>query len=1170
MTVAYVNRGLVDDIVNANGDDVGLRGGTEAFDGACMLLKVVTHAGGVLPAEFAYKSFHKRAHGLRQPYRPQNTFPGLLGNEEHPDVVDLPPLRWHFDVNCAYLKASESACHSMLRFGGLAPGDGYVIGPDGDAYVPVWFQTLKADGRKQRQNTANEFYPIGPFHPVADLSACNNHPAGVVAGKQRRVERAQHADKMKNTQWQGPASYRNAHTAALSPDKVGRADAPGRFSKNQSRNIQHKKNTAAMGITTGLDAEVLGEYASMSSLSEKQVAEAFPPPELPPRVPAVKNRLFGKVHDVITVGDRVGFTILSFTMLLAMAAAVYLGGGGCHIDFTSNVMPTVFGHTMNALVFASPFPAFVGRAKINPAIAFIALTNRQTQYDIYKAFLFFGQKWRETFGVALPFKYYQSDCALEILSAVMQYVNHMKPMTYNMMAEFLLWRSISVTRVLAIVGPPLFWDHYHSTSAVYRWVRKHQWPAGQAEYMQRWVVVMFRAMRDCMSLHYLYSMVAVFITMLKLEKLPWKGSFHSLAMDESVPVRIRGRLVPDNTPEFQEIVMSDAELSNESTINAIRSDAMVAPLLSSDGAVASAAAECDNIAQGGVSSTMGDPEKETGMEEAALESWVQEGSDLPDAEARVNKRMQHTTTGSGFLKRVKIGDGEVSFVVNNGHFTAECKVWAVDGCSAVYTSGDEEVKQPCVVVARQLRDQSRAPTGKEAWHFVTYPIGVGVVRYIDLNCDEIDNHLFQGVDCDAVSYFNTQWLPYLIQFSSVLRSAAAGVPNSFTAAAVIEVANRRLKHEANEGNTVLNAWTVLNRWCGLVRSTTRNTANAFVDAFNAVAMGVDKAANGKTLMGWLDVENRASINDALVAYGGGDGTVEEGEDARVDGDEGMLTEGHWNRVGLSKEEITGFCEPTRNGLKALQTLLVGKERTWVGQIQAGGHFRDMWTSLFKDKKIHISLVANKAMDGWTQVNTKRRPLQVPLPNNKCALQYFAIMSFFEMVTLEPEMLRLPEPERLKFVARCRERMGALMHTHGATIDTLSGMVEPTTLNLPEARPLPLNPRAVAAPNANGAELAGLGSEGAPGSEDGVPEDQLATQEADAGVEMPRSTGVTPNLHDLSLQLQRMDAEAGPPNGVSPKKRGYGGIDFGSGRGAKQGGSGRGRGRRGRPPLPRNK
>ena len=1112
-------------------------------------------AAGLLHPDFEFKYHRSAIHSLvRQQYHIKKHYSGLHGFETHPDVVDLPPLVWHMGVNCAHLKTDASPCHAYLYFGGPNPNQYYEMGPDMEIYVPIYLQYLQAAGREQRKNSKAEFNPKPPFTPVSSFNLCSNHVTGVRAGKQRAAERLAHAATLKGYT-KGPASYSNDVTAVTSPGQFGEAIVAGHVTKKQARSIKHQQRVENYGDTSGDDWDVVREYAVASEASEKKVQDALPF-KLPEGVlPELKNSLPGKIHDISATGMRRGFYIQSTEMMIAAYVAAVLGDGGCHIDYTRNVMPIVFGMHMNALVFACPFPKFAkvhADNKPNPAISFIGLTSRQTQFDIAQALRFWKRAFNDTFGISsLPHKYFQSDGALEILAAVMEVGNNTKPMHYNMMVEFLLWCGLSVKEALAVVGTPLFWDIYHTTSSVYRWVNRQAWPEDQAKHMPRWIVCVFQAMRDCTDLRYLYCVVAVFITLLKTPKLPWKGAVHNIPISDVVPIRIRGRFNPSSCPEWKEIKLNVGDLVGEtlgnlrSTINSSTLETLTTEVVDVDPLVVKAGTDCSDALQTPKPDDSDEISNHEEVEEIVdvVGTWLLEGDALPNAEDRVNKRMQATIAGSGHEQTVKCGKYTVCFLVNNGYFSSEYKVWMIEDSAATSKSVDGEL-HPFVLIGRKLRDQKNVPGGLEAWHFITRPrpYGVGVIHNIDPTAEEVSNCFFQGDACDVANYFNTTWLPYLVQFSSVLRSPQAGIPTGCRAAQAIEAANYRIKQDANEGRTVLNLWTVLCEWLGLVQSVARNTAAPFTTAFNNCVTGRNKYANGVLLLGWLDKEARACISKALKAHAALKAVAAGAPPvlvAGVDLDAGELAEGYHNRTGLDPRDRDGFTIPLETALAKLRDLLPGEAGTWKGQI-TGGAFKSFWSSLFTTKKMYKSMIKLEVVKAWTgsNVRTKDLVLPVPRPDNECALQYFALKAFMEMIDLEPEMLQLPAEHIARVIDRCRARMGALIHKYKLEGEGNAKIDMTLSLNLPPEVPLPLNLLPTAAV--------------VDGEEDLEP--GLCTQPGDTNFGIDERTGVTPTLDELTLAAtggtggNAVEAHTAGSQGASPNKRVTGDSIAGTGDG----------------------
>ena len=1194
----------MDGVIARSGDDFNFVAAADNKRGAIVeslatILDLCKVAAGVIPSQFEYKSLGKHKTSsvtTRQPYRMQEHFHGWKDVQDDPKVKAAPPLAWNIHLCCNNLKDPENPCYSYLHIGAPDPDANFMLGPDGGVYVPIYMQFYKCSDRHLRAGSKGEFTPCGPLVPVHALSMCLEHTPGFKAGKMRAKEREKHVANLRNTST-GPASFANEATAALSPDKFGRSGVSGFLTKSQARSIQYASTGAGLGKKSGTDFDVVTDYVGNCGASEKQVDEIFPLPSPDGPVPKVKNRLWGKVHEVICHGSRKGFIFLTMAMLLATATAVHQGGGGCHLDFTGNIMPTVFGITMYGLVIASPFPNLVTKGEINPAIGFIALTNRQTHYDIVRALEFYSRMWLETFQVPLPFKYYQSDCALEILCAVMHVVNKCRPMAYNMMVEYLLWNRLPLTQVLRITGKPLFWDTYHSTGAVRKWVMKQQWPVDNADFMRRWVVAIFRAIRDCTSLRYAYSIIVLFITLLGSKKLPWQGQIHKLPMHGAIPLRIRGRLDPSKTPEFKEISIPLSALDSES-INTLTTPHLVQDMLSIDTTVAAAEANLDVvIAATGAAEDAGAAAEDAGavaedavaaaedagaaaedagatkdakdplffvdgvdtdsanqamLREDELAAWLAEGEDLPQAEARLNKRMQQTAAGSGYEVQVQCGEHKASFVVNTGNFTSDYKAWHQAESAASYKSADGVLYDPILLVGRKLEDQSGCPDGLEAWYLTVKPFGIGRKCYLDPSAEEIDNPFWQGDDINVISYLCEQWFSYLPQVTSMLRCPSAGIPVKNKAAASVEKANDRIKAVGNFGKKRLGLWSTLNRWGGLVGCSARDTANSFAKACNDCIQGLNKVKNASILRGWLDVEALAVIHRANVAYSattanavGVVGAAATNGDGALGGDEpGYLVEGQWDRHGLDSGDRDNFCIPLRDMLHSLEQTL-GSVGAWKYQLSNEGHFRHFWLSLFPGPRLFTGLVGTGRVRDWSQIGSQMES-PVPRPDNGGALEYFALKAFMEMAELEIAVLRLPSQQGIPLcVDRCRARMGALMHAAAVTADAFAYL--DVNLNLPAMEPLVASAIPIPALDTELESAAGF-------------DEMFFTQDGELGgggeqQQVQVVTGITPDVQQMVLEA--------PPNSNSPNKRVHEDDAARAGRGTKRGGRGRGRGRGGR-------
>lgn len=327
-------------------------------------------------------------------------------------------------------------------------------------------------------------------------------------------------------------------------------------------------------------------------------------------------------------------------------------------------------------------------------------------------------------------------------------------------------------------------------------------------------------------------------------------------------------------------------------------------------------------------------------------------------------------------------------------------------------------------------------------------------------------------------------------------------------------ANYRLKYEANENKTKLNLWSVLVRWCGLVKSIARDTANAFNTAVNNCINGIDKAMHGPILLGWLDKENRANVHNAVVAYkllnpeasaapagdagGAAQNFLVDGEDV----DAGVRTEGFHNRTGLEQVDSREFTIPLEQALNTLQEIIPGELGRWPNQLKSGV-LKPFWSSLFDSQHMYKTLISWGVVQKWVGPNVRpgklRLEFPVPRPDNVCALQYFAIKAFMEMINCEPEMLQLPPQHYDVVVDRCRARMGALMHEYTLQNPNVALEFDPELpLNLPKLEPLVGN--LIPAP-------ADIG--------EGEAEEIVATQ-AEVGVVMGEATGITPDMHGITL------------------------------------------------------
>lgn len=196
--------------------------------------------------------------------------------------------------------------------------------------------------------------------------------------------------------------------------------------------------------------------------------------------------------------------------------------------------------------------------------------------------------------------------------------------------------------------------------------------------------------------------------------------------------------------------------------------------------------------------------------------------------------------------------------------------------------------------------------------------------------------------------------------------------------------------------------------------------------------------------------------------------------------------------------------------------------------------------------MHRTLISWEVVQQWANYNKKQNKLGMPVPraNNDGALQYFAILSFIQLINVEPLMLSESSENYSLATARFRARMGALMLEAGTNGEAFANL--DLRLNLPALEPLVADPIPTAfAIDEDHGNLA----------ENGV----VCTQEGDTVGHAEEGTGITPTVEQLALTNSSTPPRS---HGGSPNKRAHEDKTTRAERRVKRGGIGRGRGRRG--------
>ena len=644
-------------------------------------------------------------------------------------------------------------------------------------------------------------------------------------------------------------------------------------------------------------------------------------------------------------------------------------------------------------------------------------------------------------------------------------------------------------------------------------------------YIVRWVILAFKSLRDSVVVLQAYKLVAFVLTLLRLKDLPISAQLNVITMSPHVPARIRGRLgvdaafvdthyqvpgvgIPDDllpvaTAAVHALAAVDASVASadeacqEANLDSINDTPLMGRDVDDEPPVPDAPTAVESGAAGGSGRGNG---VDRFVELNIFEEGLQSEDPIPDADQRATQR--GTSDYGGGRKRVLLGDGGAVVHVNTptNYFVGEPIVIYVAGANTTTTciGPPRAIIDPPYVVLRCLLDQSGASHGCKKWHMAFKPFNAGTIVDIPDGATTIPNPAYQGA-IDVVKYLNTSKLGYLIQLTCMLRSADANISMGERAGGTMEGTIGRMKAFATQNTNLatLSVWKFLVVMCGIVPWARRGAAPADSEEDTAFSRNLTTASNAcipkptpqerrsacAALRGFLDgyllVSLQAARNSArgmlwksrctqahtragATAISELHNQLVEDELATFRDTAGIVEDGYHNRVGLSQEVQQEFVVPGIRALKVLKEYFSPNSLgTWVGQVNDGGHLRDLWLSNMVGPKSHIRDIAASHVTAWLNPDKKGGKPR-PTPDGD-ALEWCVLLAFFRFVEAEPWFL-VNKP-RVDWVERGRDYIADVLHEKREVINKSAAAKESLLKAARLPPPAPLLPRGTVPDNA---------------------------------------------------------------------------------------------------------